>query len=69
MIDRSVKRQTQETAAVFDDEPRVPERRGDPIDPSAFRRHYKAAINQAKLRPLPFHDLRHTFGSIVDVQA
>jgi integrase len=61
---------------VGDDDLVFPNVAGDPIDPSAFRRRYKAAIKRAKLRPLRFHDLRHTFGSlvidrasIVDVQA
>jgi integrase len=49
---------------------------GDYIDGSALRRRYKVAIARAKLKPIRFHDLRHTFGSlainrasIVDVQA
>jgi integrase len=33
------------------------------LDGSALRRRYKAALKQAKLRPLRFHDLRHTFGT------
>lgn len=37
---------------------------GRPIDGSALRRRYKAAQTRAKLRPLRFHDLRHTFGSL-----
>jgi len=48
---------------------------GDHLDGSALRRRYKEAQTSAKLRPLRFHDLRHTFGSlairrasIVDVQ-
>ena len=36
---------------------------GDHLDGSALRRRYKAAIAQAGLRPLRFHDLRHTFGT------
>lgn len=34
------------------------------LDGSALRRRYKKALVKAKLRPLRFHDLRHTFGSI-----
>lgn len=34
------------------------------LDGSALRRRYKKALIAAKLRPLRFHDLRHTFGSI-----
>jgi integrase len=33
------------------------------LDGSALRRRYKAALKQAELRPLRFHDLRHTFGT------
>ena len=30
---------------------------------SALRRRYKAALEEASLRSLRFHDLRHTFGT------
>jgi integrase len=33
------------------------------LDGSALRRRFKAARDSAGLRPLRFHDLRHTFGS------
>ena len=33
------------------------------LDGSALRRRYKAALVGAGLRPLRFHDLRHTFGT------
>jgi integrase len=46
------------------------------LDASALRRRFVAARGAAGLRPLRFHDLRHTFGSlainrasIVQVQA
>lgn len=39
------------------------------LDGSALRRRYKAAQTRAKLRPLRFHDLRHTFGSLAITQA
>jgi integrase len=49
---------------------------GAPIDGSALRRRYVADLENAGLRYLRFHDLRHTFGSlaintasIVQVQA
>jgi integrase len=49
---------------------------GTHLDPSALRRRYKAAQKRAGLRPLRFHDLRHTFGSLsiqqvspIDLQA
>jgi integrase len=51
-------------------------RDGTPLDGSALRRRYIATAEAAGLRPLRFHDLRHTFGSlainvasIVQVQA
>jgi integrase len=36
---------------------------GGYLDGSALRRRYKAALTAAGLRPLRFHDLRHTFGT------
>jgi integrase len=33
------------------------------LDGSALRRRYREAQTTAKLRPLRFHDLRHTFGT------
>lgn len=33
------------------------------LDGSALRQRYKAALQRAGLRPLRFHDLRHTFGT------
>jgi integrase len=35
---------------------------GPPLDGSALRRRYKRARDAAWLRPLRWHDLRHTFG-------
>jgi integrase len=37
---------------------------GGHLDASALRRRFKAARDKAELRPLRFHDLRHTFGSL-----
>lgn len=37
---------------------------GQYLDDSALRRRYKRARDAAGLRPLRFHDLRHTFGSV-----
>ena len=39
------------------------------LDGSALRRRYKAAQKRAELRPLRFHDLRHSFGSIAVTRA
>jgi integrase len=36
---------------------------GSYLDGSALRRRYKHALKAAALRPLRFHDLRHTFGT------
>ena len=36
---------------------------GGYLDGSALRRRYGAALDRAGLRPLRFHDLRHTFGT------
>ena len=37
---------------------------GGHLDASALRRRYAAAAKRPKLRPLPFHSLRHYFGSM-----
>jgi len=37
---------------------------GEHLDASALRRRYKTALEAAGLRPLRFHDLRHTFGTL-----
>ena len=38
---------------------------GRTIDGSALTRRYKQAVEAAGLRPLRWHDLRHTFGSLL----
>jgi integrase len=38
---------------------------GRPLDGSALRRRFKKARDAAKLRTLRFHDLRHTYGSLL----
>ena len=38
---------------------------GEPLDDSAIRRRLHRAQKAAGLRPLRFHDLRHSFGSLV----
>lgn len=39
------------------------------LDGSALRRRYRSAQKRAKLQPIRFHDLRHTFGSLAITQA
>jgi integrase len=46
-----------------------PGERSKYLDGSALRRRYKKALEKAKLRPLRYHDLRHTFGSVAINQA
>jgi integrase len=41
---------------------------GEHPDASALRRRFKDALMRAMLKPLRFHDLRHTFGTLA-VQA
>jgi integrase len=38
---------------------------GRPLDDSALRRRFRRAQQAAHVRPLRFHDLRHTFGSLL----
>ncbi len=38
---------------------------GRRLDPSALRRRFERARNAAGLEPLRFHDLRHTYGSLL----
>jgi len=59
-----------------EDDPVFSGQAGGYVDASALRRRYVATIKRAGLRPLPFHSLRHFFGSaavngasIVQVQA
>ncbi|MGH2603027.1 MAG: tyrosine-type recombinase/integrase [Dehalococcoidia bacterium] len=37
---------------------------GEPIEESAMRRRFYAALKRAKLEHIRFHDLRHTFGTL-----
>ena len=46
-----------------DDDLVFPGEAGGYLDGSALRRRYKVALKAANLRPLRFHDLRHTFGT------
>jgi integrase len=59
-----------------DDDPVFASPLGGNLDASALRRRYAAATERARLRQLPFHSLRHFFGSmavnnasVVQVQA
>jgi integrase len=47
-----------------DEDPLFPSEGGGYLDGSALRRRFKSAQRRAGLRPLRFHDLRHTFGSL-----
>jgi len=42
---------------------------GGYLDGSALSKRYRAALHRAALRPLRFHDLRHTFGTRVIAKA
>src|ERR1700733_2349666 len=48
---------------VGDDDLVFPGKAGGYLDGSALRRRYKEALVRGGLRPLRFHDLRHTFGT------
>jgi integrase len=52
-----------------DDELVFPGVAGDYLDGSALRRRYQQTLVRAGLRPLRFHDLRHTFGTRVIQEA
>jgi integrase len=49
---------------IGDDAPVFASALGGHLDPSAVRRRYAAAAKRAGLRLLPFHSLRHFFGSM-----
>lgn len=36
---------------------------GHPLDASKLRKRFKETLERAELRPIRFHDLRHTFGT------
>ncbi len=37
---------------------------GNPLDATRLRKRFKAALKAAAIRPVRFHDLRHTFGTL-----
>jgi integrase len=41
---------------------------GGPYDRSRLLKRFKAAVKRAKVRPVRFHDLRHTFGTRMAAQ-
>ena len=49
---------------VDDDDLVFPGELGQYLDGSALRRRFMAASARAGLRPIRFHDLRHTFGTL-----
>lgn len=49
---------------VGDDDPVFVSAAGRHLDASALRRRYKAAAKRGGVRVLPFHSLRHFFGSM-----
>ena len=38
---------------------------GSPLDPSTITHHYRKIVNRAGIRPIRFHDLRHTHASLM----
>jgi integrase len=54
---------------VGDDDLVFPRAAGDHLDASALRRRHKSALAAVGLRPLRFHDLRHTFGTRMTAKA
>lgn len=57
-------RLSQRGGAVADDDLVFPGELGMYLDGSALRRRFVAASGRAELRPIRFHDLRHTFGTL-----
>jgi integrase len=57
-------RLSQRDAAPGDDDLVFPGELGQYLDGSALRRRFVAACARAELRPIRFHDLRHTFGAL-----
>ena len=62
-VSQALARLLQRDHFTSDDDIVFPNDVGRWLDGSALRRRYKAAQERAGLRPLRFHDLRHTFGT------
>ena len=63
-VGAALARLSQRGAAVGDDDLVFPGELGLYLDGSALRRRFVAACARAELRPIRFHDLRHTFGTL-----
>jgi integrase len=63
-VARALARLGQREHFTADDDPVFAGPSGGHLDASALRRRYQAAARQAGLRALPFHSLRHYFGSM-----
>jgi integrase len=57
-------RHSQRAEPIGEDELVFPGEHGTFLDGSALRRRFSAAAERAGLRPIRFHDLRHTFGTL-----
>jgi integrase len=62
-VERALKRLRRRSELTGPDDLVFPGPLGGYLDDSALRRRYKTARENAGLRPLCFHDLRHTFGT------
>ena len=63
-VAQALARLSQREQFTEDDDPVFPSATGGHLDGSALRRRYVEAVRRASLRPLPFHSLRHYFGSM-----
>lgn len=61
---RALARLGQRERFTDDEHPVFAGQAGKHMDATALRRRYAAAVKRAGLRPLPFHSLRHYFGSM-----
>jgi integrase len=68
-VARVLARLSERAEFIGDDELVFPNDLGRFLDASSLRDRYKAAVARAGLRPLRFHDLRHTFGTLAVRQA